>query len=55
LLLDEPEKYNHPKSPTLPQRTGLPASIAGAITSLVLGLGALVAFRTRRAKADAQK
>ena len=49
LLLDDPEKYNQPKAPTLPQRTGLPASIAGAITSLILGLGALMAFRNRGA------
>ncbi|MCW1968772.1 MAG: 4Fe-4S dicluster domain-containing protein [Anaerolineae bacterium] len=57
LLLDEPEKYNQPKNPTLPQKTGLPASIAGAITSLILGLGALVAFRNRGAneKMEARK
>jgi formate dehydrogenase iron-sulfur subunit len=47
LLLDKPEVYNLPPAPKLPQRHVATDSALSIGSALVLGLGALVAFRER--------
>ncbi len=49
LLLDTPDKYDQPVRPQLPQRTGALTVITGAISTVVLAIGALLAFRNRTA------
>ena len=50
LLLDTPDKYDQPVNPQLPQKFGFPNVITAAVTSVVLALGALLAFRNRGAR-----
>jgi formate dehydrogenase iron-sulfur subunit len=52
LLLDEPEVYGQPVNPQLPQKNLIPGSILSIGTSLLLGLSAIVAFRTRGQRAN---
>jgi formate dehydrogenase iron-sulfur subunit len=47
LLLDDPEVYGQPVNPQLPQRNLWPSSLLSIGSAVVLGLSALVAFRTR--------
>jgi formate dehydrogenase iron-sulfur subunit len=47
LLLDEPEVYEQPRNPQLPQRNLWPSSLLSIGTSIILGLSAIVAFRNR--------
>ncbi|HET8628952.1 MAG TPA: 4Fe-4S dicluster domain-containing protein [Thermomicrobiales bacterium] len=47
LLLDEPEHYNLPARVELPQNTVAASSVLTALTGLLLGLGAALAFRRR--------
>ncbi|MEO6062364.1 MAG: 4Fe-4S dicluster domain-containing protein, partial [Thermoflexales bacterium] len=53
LLLDEPGVYGQPKNPTLPQKNLVSGTFFSVVSALVLGLGALVAFRGRGKAADA--
>lgn len=45
LLLDEPQRYNLPPRPTLPQNGVLPSALATLVTGLLLSVGAALAFR----------
>jgi formate dehydrogenase iron-sulfur subunit len=47
LLLDKPGTYNLPDKPKLPQRNVLVDSVLSVGSALLLGLGAIVAFRER--------
>lgn len=47
LLLDEPEVYGQPTNPQLPQRNLVTNSLWSIGSAIVVGLAALVAFRTR--------
>lgn len=47
LLLDDPEVYGQPVNPQLPQKNLIPSSIWSIGSAVVVGLAALVAFRTR--------
>ena len=47
LLLDKPEAYNLPPAPKLPERHVVADSALSIGSALLLGLGALVAFRER--------
>ncbi len=47
LLLDPPETYNLPARPQLPQNNVLPGYVATALTAVVLGIGAALAFRRK--------
>jgi formate dehydrogenase iron-sulfur subunit len=47
LLLDEPEVYGQPRNPQLPQKNLVTNSLFSVGTALLLGLSALVAFRSR--------
>jgi formate dehydrogenase iron-sulfur subunit len=47
LLLDEPEIYNLPAQPQLPQNNVLPGYVATALAAIVLGLGAAISFRRK--------
>jgi formate dehydrogenase iron-sulfur subunit len=49
LLLDEPERYNLPARVELPQNTVAASSVLTALTGLLLGLGAALAFRRQTA------
>jgi formate dehydrogenase iron-sulfur subunit len=55
LLLDDPEVYQQPRNPQLPQRNLWPSSLLSIGTSIILGLSALVAFRNRGQQAEARK
>ena len=48
LLLDEPEAYNLPRRVQVPQTTVLPSSLLTALTGVLLGIGAAIAFRRRQ-------
>lgn len=50
LLVDKPEVYGlpHPDVPKLPSRTVWPSSIKSIVTSLIVAVGAFVAFGRRR-------
>ena len=47
LLLDDPEVYGQPVNPQLPQKNLIPGSIWSSGSAVVVGVAALVAFRTR--------
>jgi len=47
LLLSKPSTYNLPEDPKLPQRNVLVDSLLSVGSALVVGLGALLAFRGR--------
>ncbi len=47
LLLSKPATYNLPDSPKLPQRNVVVDSVLSVVSSLVVGLGAIIAFRER--------
>ncbi len=53
LLLDDPEVYQQPVNPKLPQKNLLPGSLWSVATAIVVGLWTLVAFRNRGARAEA--
>src|SRR5574341_705920 len=55
LLLDDPEVYDQPKSPQLPQRNLIPGSLWSIGTAIVLGLTALAAFRDRGTRSAVRK
>ncbi len=44
LLVDQPETYNLPERPHLPQAQVIPAYVATAVTALALGTATLMAF-----------
>jgi formate dehydrogenase iron-sulfur subunit len=44
LLVDQPETYNLPERPHLPQAQVIPAYVATAVTALALGTATLIAF-----------
>ncbi len=50
LLIDDPEVYNQPINPVLPQKPASRSTIGGVLSAFVLGLGALLAFRRRRSE-----
>jgi formate dehydrogenase iron-sulfur subunit len=54
LLLDDPEVYGQPPNPQLPERNLWPGSILSIVTSLLLGLSAIVAFRGRGERSNQQ-
>jgi formate dehydrogenase iron-sulfur subunit len=47
LLLSKPATYNLPDNPKLPQRNVVADSVFSVVSSLVVGLGAIIAFRER--------
>ncbi len=47
LLLDDPEVYGQPANPQLPQRNLIPNSVWSVGSAILVGLAALVSFRTR--------
>jgi formate dehydrogenase iron-sulfur subunit len=47
LLLDDPEVYNLPARPQLPQNNVVPGYVATALTAIVLGIGAALSFRRK--------
>jgi formate dehydrogenase iron-sulfur subunit len=47
LLLDDPEVYGQPVNPQLPQKNLIPASLWSVGSAILLGLSALVAFRSK--------
>jgi formate dehydrogenase iron-sulfur subunit len=49
LLLDKPSTYNLPEKPLLPQRNVLVDSVLAVGAALLVGVGAVVAFRERGA------
>ncbi len=53
LLLDDPEVYEQPRNPQLPQKNLIPGSLFSIATAIVLGLSGLFAFRNRGARAQA--
>jgi len=53
LLLGKPALYGLPENPKLPQRNVLVDSLLSIGSALVVGLGALVAFRGRGGRGDA--
>jgi formate dehydrogenase iron-sulfur subunit len=52
LLLDKPSTYNLPEKPLLPQRNVLVDSVLAVGAALLVGVGAVVAFRERGGKED---
>ena len=50
LLLDRPATYNLPEKPLLPQRNVLVDSVLAVGSALLVGVGAVVAFRERGGK-----
>ena len=50
LLLDKPSTYNLPEKPLLPQRNVLVDSLLSVGSALLVGVGAVVAFREPRRK-----
>jgi formate dehydrogenase iron-sulfur subunit len=48
LLMDEPNRYNLPKRVELPQNTVRDSSIMSVVAGVLLGLGAVMAFRSGR-------
>jgi formate dehydrogenase iron-sulfur subunit len=52
LLLDKPSTYNLPEKPLLPQRNVFADSILAIGSALVVGIGAVVAFRERGGQGD---
>ena len=53
LLLGKPSIYGLPDKPKLPQRNVIADSLLAIGSALMVGLGALVAFRDRGGKGDA--
>jgi formate dehydrogenase iron-sulfur subunit len=47
LLLDKPAKYALPEAPRAPQRNVVVDSLLSIVSSIVVGIGAVVAFRDR--------
>ena len=54
LLVDKPEVYGLPANPQLPSRNLIPSSIWTAITAVAVGAAALVSFRGRGARREAE-
>jgi formate dehydrogenase iron-sulfur subunit len=52
LLLDDPEVYGQPLNPTLPLKPAARSAIGSVVSALVLGVGAIISFRNRRARAQ---
>ena len=50
LLLDRPSTYNLPEKPLLPQRNVLADSLLSVGSALLVGVGAVMAFRERGGK-----
>jgi formate dehydrogenase iron-sulfur subunit len=52
LLLDRPSTYDLPEKPLLPQRNVLVDSVLSVGSALLVGVGAIMAFRERGGKGD---
>ncbi len=52
LLLDEPEVYGQPRAPQLPERNLMRNTLTSVASAIMLGVGALLAFRRRGGKKE---